>query len=142
MTEVACSTWGDPVEMTPAMESVGQVQLRNSGGRPAAVRGADGVTYLFQMESGELTMRPCAAMSSTLGDAASPLYFAYVTQPGAAGWVALSPTWQTVDQLIDTMSRTIVGNPAAPFEFGGYLWDGQAMRWQSLASLVARRVVA
>lgn len=126
--EVTCTTWGDPVEMSPAMESVGQVQIRNSGGNPGAVRGADGITYLFQMEGGELTMRPCAAMSSTLGAPPDALYYLYRSTVPVGGW-AIVGGWYTVDDVQGEMTNVLKSAPSA--QLGAYVWDGRTMNWQA-----------
>jgi hypothetical protein len=124
-TTTMCSTWGDPIEMSPAMESVGQVQLRNSGGRPAAVRAADGVIYLFANEGGVLTMRPCAAVSSMLGD--GPVFF-YLYRKSGSGWLPVGD-WMPVDQAEQQMTAQLTASPTA--QLGAYIWGGgKDMSWK------------
>jgi hypothetical protein len=124
----ACAAWGDPVEVSPPMQTVGEVQLRNSGGRPAAVRCADGTVYRFAVEGGELTMRPCTAVSSTLGAvAAEPLYFLYRSTVPAGGWAVVGG-WFSVADAQDQMASVLKSAPLSLL--GAYVWDGQAMRWQ------------
>ena len=137
-TTTTCTTGGDPVEMSPAMESVGQVQLRNSGGRPAAVRGGDGVLYLFANEGGALTMRPCAAMSSMLGDVvvagggswdsgpARPA-LVYLYRKAGSSWTPLGD-WLPVSAAQDQMTAILAGSPTA--QLGAYAWDGKNMTWR------------
>lgn len=134
-TTTTCTTWGDPVEMSPAMESVGQVQLRNSGGRPAAVRGADGVLYLFANEGGALTMRPCAAVSSMLGDAPlpgsslqswAPAIF-YLYRKSGGGWVPVGD-WMSNADAQDQMTTILTASPTS--QLGAYVWNGQTMTWK------------
>ena len=60
-----CQTWGEPVEMPPAMEQAARSALGASRGRPTTVRGPDNVLYLFSVEGGTQTARPCAAVAST-----------------------------------------------------------------------------
>lgn len=126
----SCTEWGDPVEMSPPMQTVGEVQLRNSGGQPAAVRCADGTVYLFAVEGGELTMRPCAAAASTLGAASEPLYYLYRSTVPVGGW-AIVGGWYSVDDAQDEMTSVLKSAPTAAL--GAYVWDGQAMHWQPLS---------
>lgn len=62
-TEV-CRTWGDPIEMPPAMQTAAKAALGASRGRPTTVRGPDNVLYLFSIEGGGQTARPCAAVAT------------------------------------------------------------------------------
>lgn len=56
-----------------------------------------------------------------------PLYYAYFLSGG--NWAPLAPgAWLTTDQLMTAMSSA----PSA--QYGGYVWDGQTMRWQSLST--------
>lgn len=62
-TEV-CRTWGDPIEMPPAMQMAAKAALGASSGRPTTVRGPDNMLYLFSIEGGVQTARPCAAVAT------------------------------------------------------------------------------
>lgn len=55
-----CTTWGDPVAMPAAMQTSVRAALSTSSGRPITARGPDGVLYLFALENGAATARPCA----------------------------------------------------------------------------------
>jgi hypothetical protein len=59
-----CRTWGDPIDMTADMASSANAALGGSGGRPTTVRGPDNVLYLFTLENGVPTARPCASAAS------------------------------------------------------------------------------
>jgi hypothetical protein len=65
VTTETCRTWGDPLDMPPAMQAAGQAALGASGGRPTTVRGPDGALYLFALEGGVLTARSCAAVATS-----------------------------------------------------------------------------
>jgi hypothetical protein len=60
-TTEACRVWGNPIALPPAMERAARAALGASRGQPTAVRGPDGVLYLFAFENGQLAARPCAA---------------------------------------------------------------------------------
>jgi hypothetical protein len=62
-TEV-CRTWGDPIEMPYNMQTAAKAALGASGGRPTTMRGPDGVLYLFAIEHGVTTARPCIAIAT------------------------------------------------------------------------------
>jgi hypothetical protein len=64
-TTETCSTWGDPIEMPPAMQTAAKVALSASQGRPTTVRGPDNVLYLFAYENGAMTARPCVAVATS-----------------------------------------------------------------------------
>jgi uncharacterized membrane protein YgcG len=130
---VTCTTWGDTVQMSPAMESIGQVQLRNSGGNPAAVRGADGITYQFAYENDQLTMRPCAQMSSTLGDGHDKLYYLFQAPPGGT-WTPVKDDWLSVADAAAEMGHIIAQDTTALIHVAAYVADGQTTRWQPILS--------
>jgi hypothetical protein len=61
---VTCQTWGDLLEMPPAMAQAARQALGASKGKPTTVRGPDNVLYLFSIEDGVQTARPCAAVAT------------------------------------------------------------------------------
>ena len=61
VTTAPCTTWGDPIEMPISMRNLASSVLDASGMRPTTVRGPDGAIYLFSLENGMPTARPCAA---------------------------------------------------------------------------------
>lgn len=63
-TTETCQTWGDPIEMPHGMQIAAKAALGASGGKPTTTRGPDGVLYLFSMEGGTPTARPCAAVAT------------------------------------------------------------------------------
>ncbi|MGH3304008.1 MAG: hypothetical protein ACRDOK_20495, partial [Streptosporangiaceae bacterium] len=126
----SCASWGEPIAMSPSMRTAARVQLRNSSGRPATVRASDGVLYLFAVENGEMTARPCG--SGVLGDAPGSLYYLY--RVNASGWQPITGEWMSKDQTVDAMTGIIESSPAADFDFGAYTWDGQTMRWTPMAT--------
>lgn len=63
-TTETCRTWGNPIDMPPSMETAARVALNTSQGRPTSARGPDGVLYLFSIENGVMTARPCAAVAA------------------------------------------------------------------------------
>jgi hypothetical protein len=62
-TVETCRTWGDPIEMPVEMMKAAKTALGASQGRPSTVRGPDNVLYLFAVENGVVTARPCAAVA-------------------------------------------------------------------------------
>lgn len=58
---IVCKTWGDPIAISPPMERAARIALNVSEGRPTTVRGPDGVLYLFSLEGGSLSARPCVS---------------------------------------------------------------------------------
>ncbi len=70
--EVACASWGDPVACPAEVAAAASSTIAGVGGRPVAVRGADGDLYLLSPEwvGGVLapTVRPCAGVTG-VGDA-------------------------------------------------------------------------
>jgi len=63
-TTQTCQTWGDPIEMPQAMQTAAKAALGASSGKPTTVRGPDGVLYLFAVENGVQTARPCATIAT------------------------------------------------------------------------------
>ena len=59
----SCNVWGAPVEVPPAMQTAARIALNISKGQPTTVMGPDGVFYLFEIENGVISARPCAATS-------------------------------------------------------------------------------
>lgn len=62
-----CNSWGEPVEMTPAMNAAARAALTVSGGQPYVEYGYDGARYLFSSENGVLMARPCMTTVGTGG---------------------------------------------------------------------------
>ena len=60
--EPGCSTWNSPTPVTPDLAVIGNRLLAGSGGRPTSGY-HNGMLYLFSLENGEMTARPCAIQS-------------------------------------------------------------------------------
>lgn len=56
-----CAVWGAPVAMNPTMRWAATAALRSSKGRPAVARAPGGVLYMFTVENGAITARPCVS---------------------------------------------------------------------------------
>ena len=62
VVSTGCQSWGAPLaDIPPAMRTAARIALNTSRGQPTAVRGPDNVLYLFSIENGVTTARPCAS---------------------------------------------------------------------------------
>lgn len=66
-TTIACLQWGAPIVAPADLFAFAQSQLSASGGQPVSNVWTDGGTYLFTIESGRVTIRPCVSVSATTG---------------------------------------------------------------------------
>jgi len=62
--EVACASWGSPIDFPAAVLPAVRTTLINSGGDPVVVRGADGGLYLLSLGGPRIVMvRPCVGVT-------------------------------------------------------------------------------
>jgi len=114
--------------MTPDLDAVGKRMLSQSSGRPTSAYVGD-VLFRFSYGDGVIVARPCAALSSTLGDGPAPalLYYLYRTANPAEGWVPIGG-WMPIDQTEQQMTMVLSSSPGA--QLGAYTWDGATMNWK------------
>jgi hypothetical protein len=61
--EVACATWGDPIDFPTELLPAVRTTIIGAAGDPVVVRGADGGVYLLSLDAGPrlVTVRPCVS---------------------------------------------------------------------------------
>lgn len=116
--DASCRTWGPAIAIPPPMQTAARVALNVSKGQPTAAQGPDNVLYLFSIENGAMTARPCAQAGGALSGPAVP--------PGGGGTVQ----WfyiQTLSQNPSGGTATQYNGPfyGNPQELGGLLESGE-----------------